>query len=153
MAGTYLLVKVYHVPMGFTTINIVGGRRRPAYLSNLANVSAPIVCRCSSTVGIGPLRLYPRLLLQAFLRDHLRTSRSSWKLGSKADSSPSVNSWTGTEIGWGLPLGKASSSFVNSFKASNRLRSVCFRFAAPRLLALRRGVLVPDSKREGGEST
>lgn len=41
------------------------------------------------------------------------------------------------------PLEKASSSFVSSFSASKRLRSVCFRFEAPRLFTSCRGVVVP----------
>ena len=120
------------------------------YLSNLANDSAPMVCRCSSTVAVGPLRLQPRLCLQEFCQNHSRTSRSFRKLGSKSDSNvtdPSIHLQT-QNVGGGSP----SLSFANSFKASNRLRSVRFRFEA-RSFVLCRGVVVPDPIKGGGVSS
>ena len=80
---------------------------------------------------------------------HSRTSLSSWKLECRFDSS-TVDTSIGTrvqKVGWSSPLEKASSSFVSSFKASRRLRSVRFRADASRLFVVWRGVVVLDPTR------
>ena len=51
VVGTYLLVKVDHVPTRVCQGTICQ-RHVATYLSNFAKDSAPIVCKCSSTVAI-----------------------------------------------------------------------------------------------------
>jgi hypothetical protein len=62
VVGTYLFVKVDHTPACFTAVSAVGNGGKSAAgttdLSNLAKDSAPMVCRCSSTVAIGVLSLH-----------------------------------------------------------------------------------------------
>lgn len=156
-AGTYLLVEVDHIP----TRGLHQGarqRRQPvdAYLSNLANDSAPMVCRCSSTVAIDLLRLQPLLWCRCGQRSqttHGRRGHPESLVANVILVRPIRYLGCRTKGGRGSPLERASSSFVNSFKASNRLRSVCFRFEAPSLVVSCRGVVVPDPIRGVDVST
>ena len=139
-------------------VSVARQRRQPVdtYLSNLANDSAPMVWKCSSTVAIDLLRLQP--LLRCRCRQHSQTTHGrrghpeSW-VANMILVRPICYFRCRTKGGKSSPLDRASSSFVNSFKASNRLRSVCFRFEAPSLLVSCRGVVVPDPIRGVDVST
>ena len=147
MVGTYLLVKVIHIPTRCFQPSALSKEKAVTYLSNFANDSAPIVCRCSSTVAVDLLRPQPCRCF-AKITHGRRGHPESWipvliLLQPTRQSMCRYRTW----VGRGLPLGKSSSSFVSWFKASNSSRSVCFRFEAPRLF---RGVVVPSPIKEGG---
>lgn len=117
--GTYLFVKVKHGPkrgLRPSTFSGNGGNHgwdTATDLSNLTKASAPIACRCSSTVAIYALSPQPHSSLKAAKLNHSRASQSSRKLGCGFDSSTAIRQpgrqcESGWSYLWGKPLHRSS---------------------------------------------